>query len=110
MSVRFDREPSETRSWRKVHSQMGKRLSKKGSRSLVAIMLAVWLVLGVLGYFVGAALAPDDSRRLAAGLIGAALGSFLWVIICWITGFLLRRALVKRGYDVPGRQSDSLPG
>lgn len=88
---------------------MGRRLSKNDSRRLVAAILAVWLVLGVLGYLVGAALAPDDSRRFASGLFGAAMGSFLWVILCWITAFALRRALVKRGYDVPGRPSDAPP-
>jgi hypothetical protein len=86
---------------------VGKRLSRKDSRRLVVVMLAVWLVLGVLGYVVGAALAPADSRQIASGLFGVAIGSFLWVIVCWITGFALRRVLIRRGYDVPSRPSDN---
>jgi uncharacterized membrane protein AbrB (regulator of aidB expression) len=72
-------------------------------------MLAVWLVLAIVGYFVGVALAPDGSTQLASGLFGVAVGSFLWVIVCWITGFFLRGLLIKRGYDVPGRSADRSP-
>jgi hypothetical protein len=89
---------------------VGKRLSRKGSRRLVVVMLAAWLVLGVLGYFVGVALAPDDARQIASGLFGVAVASFLWVVVCWITGFAIRRVLIKRGYDVPGRPSDNQSG
>jgi hypothetical protein len=80
----------------------GKRLSPRGQRRLVVSVLLLWLLLAVLGVLVGLTLAPDDSHRLAGGVIGAVMASFVWVVLCWVIGFGLRRALIKRGYSVPG--------
>jgi len=60
------------------------------------------VVLAVLGYLVGAALSPEESR-VANGVGGVMVACVVWVVLGWLTAAVLRHVLIRRGYEVPAR-------
>ena len=80
---------------------MGKQLSRRHKLTILAVLIAAWIAFAAIGALAGWVLAPDDSRRLIAASIGAMLSSFVWVAFCWVFAFVVRGALIRRGYDVP---------
>jgi uncharacterized BrkB/YihY/UPF0761 family membrane protein len=86
--------------------QVGKQLSRQDTWKILVVACLVWIALATVGAALGWALAPDHSRRLVTAAVGAMMGSIVWVAFCWAFGVVLRSALIKRGYDVPGRAAD----
>jgi zinc transporter ZupT len=74
-----------------------KKLSRSASWNLVALLMLLWLILGLVGFWIGSALESTQSKKLASGLFGVAAGSFVWIGCCWIIAFVMRSWLLRRG-------------
>ena len=81
---------------------MGQKVSPRVRQVLRPALLALWVVLAVLGYLVGAALSPEESR-VANGVGGVMVACVVWVVLGWLTAAVLRHVLIRRGYEVPAR-------
>ena len=81
---------------------MGQKVSPRVRQVLRPALLAPWVVLAVLGYLVGAALSPEESR-VANGVGGVMVACVVWVFLGWLTAAVLRHVLIRRGYEVPAR-------
>jgi hypothetical protein len=76
-----------------------RKLSRSTSWTILVVTLLLWVILGLVGFWVGHSLAPTHSTEFASGLFGVAVGSFVWVACCWVAAFGLRSALRKRGFS-----------